>query len=433
MSSYKAQVIASVAVIGVVLGLLAYRRSESPLAPFPTPPPLPAPTGTVVNVASVDELQRALEERRSNVTILLQPGRYKLARRLVLGGRAESASLMDVALRGSTGNRDDVVIEGHGIGIRNVQGAQIANLTFEGVRAANVVVHGEHGADRPHIYNVRFVNAGAQMLRATADVERLERRVTDGIVEYSVFEYTAVDAQRRYANGISVDRGRNWIIRQNVFRNFIVPRAKPRRFRPAVMMRNQSTDTQTYQNLFIDCARAIAYGMGPEQIGPEQIGPEQMNDVVASSHDGGVIHNNFIYRRRGIRNGDAGIMLWDSPRTRVYHNTIIQNGTYKNAIEYRFPSTTGVDIRNNLTDGAISGRTDASATVEGNITHARPNLFRNAAAGDLHLVAGARLAIDRGRPLSGFLFDWDGERRPFGDRPDIGADEHVARSSGAPR
>jgi hypothetical protein len=423
MSSYKVQVVASIVAIAVLLGLLAYRRSESPLAPFPTPPPLPAPKGIVVTVASVDELQRALEERRSNVTILLQPGRYKLARRLVLGGPAESASLTDIALRGSTGNRNDVVIEGHGIGIRNVQGAQIANLTFDRVRAANVVVHGEDGADRPHIYNVRFVNAGAQMLRATAHVEHLERRVTDGIVEYSVFEYTAVDAQRRYGNAISVDRGRNWIIRQNVFRNFIVPEAASSRLRPAVVMRNQSTDTQTYQNLFIDCARAIAYGMGPEKT----------NGVDASSHEGGVIHNNFIYRRRGIRNGDAGIMLWDSPRTRVYHNTIIQNGTYKSAIEYRFPSTTGVDIRNNLTDGAISRRTDASATVEGNITHARPNLFRNAAAGDLHLVAGARLAIDRGLPLSGFPFDWDGEQRPFGHRPDIGADEHVARSSGGPR
>jgi hypothetical protein len=35
----------------------------------------------------------------------------------------------------------------------------------------------------------------------------------------------------------------------------------------------------------------------------------------------------------------------------VYHNTVIQNGTYKRPIEYRFASTTGVDIRNNLTDG----------------------------------------------------------------------------------
>jgi hypothetical protein len=424
MSSYKAQVVASIAGIGVLLGLLAYWRSESPLTPFPTPAPLPAPKGTVVNVASVDELQRALEEPRSNVTIVLQPGHYKLARRLVLGGPAESASLTDVALRGSTGNRDDVVIQENGIVIRNVQGAQIANLTFDGVDTRNVVVHGEDGASRPHIYNVRFVGAGAQMLRATADLEREEGGVSGGIVEYSVFEYTVVDTERGYASAISVDRGTDWIVRQNVFRNFASPKGARPRLQAAVVMRNQSRNTHTYQNLFVDCARAIAYGMGPENTS---------DATTSSSHDGGVIHNNFIHRRRGVRNGDAGIMLWDSPRTRVYHNTIIQHGTYKNAIEYRFPSTIGVDIRNNLTDGAITKRSNAIATVEGNITHARPNLFRNAAAGDLHLVDGARLAIDRARPLAGFLLDWDGEPRPFGARPDIGADEHVARSSGGPR
>jgi hypothetical protein len=419
MSRYKAQVVVSLGAIAVLVGLIVSRRSDSLLTPFPTPPPLPSPKGTVVNVASVDQLQRALEERRSDVTILLQPGRYTLTRRLVLGGRAASASLNDVALRGSTGNRNDVVIEGEGIVIRNVHGAQIANLTFDGIRARNVVVHGEDGATRTHIYNVRFVNAGGQMLRATAGVERAERGVTGGIVEHSVFEYTDVDAQRGYAGAIQVDRGTNWIIRRNVFRDLARPEGR-RQLHAAVVMRNQSSNTHTYQNLFLDCARAIAYGMGPETTS---------DATTSSSHDGGVIHNNFIYRRRGFRRGDAGIMLWDSPRTRVYHNTIIQNGTYKNAIEYRFASTTGVDIRNNLTDGAISRRNEAAAVVEGNITHARPNLFRNAAAGDLHLLPDARLAIDRGLLLSGFAVDWDGESRPFGNRPDIGADEHVAKPS----
>ncbi len=101
------------------------------------------------------------------------------------------------------------------------------------------------------------------------------------------------------------------------------------------MVRNQSENTRTYQNLFVDCERAIAYGMGPEE-----------SEGITSSHVAGTIYNNFIYRRRGFPNGDAGIMLWDSSGTQVYHNTIMQYGTYANAIEYRFPSTTDVDIRN---------------------------------------------------------------------------------------
>ena len=48
--------------------------------------------------------------------------------------------------------------------------------------------------------------------------------------------------------------------------------------------------------------------------------------------------------------------------------------------------------------------------------------FRNAAAGDLHLVKGAR-AIGHGAQGSFPARDIDGQRRPQGRRVDAGADE----------
>jgi hypothetical protein len=122
-------------------------------------------------------------------------------------------------------------------------------------------------------------------------------------------------------------------------------------------------------------------------------------------------------------NADAGISLWDSPDTKVYHNTVIQNGTYPDAIEYRFPSTVGVQIVNNLTDGNISARDGANANVLSNITDGDPSMFVNAAVGDLHLLPTAVRAIGQGIELDEVTVDWDGEPRPSPVGWDIGADE----------
>ncbi|MFN2385888.1 MAG: hypothetical protein ABR576_06325 [Thermoanaerobaculia bacterium] len=107
----------------------------------------------------------------------------------------------------------------------------------------------------------------------------------------------------------------------------------------------------------------------------------------------------------------------------VLHNTVIQNGTYPDAIEYRFASTTGVVVRNNLTDGSIRARDGAQATVAGNFTGVTPAMFRDAAAGDLHLLPCAASAIDQGVATGDCVEDWDGDVRPIGAARDIGADE----------
>ena len=114
------------------------------------------------------------------------------------------------------------------------------------------------------------------------------------------------------------------------------------------------------------------------------------------------------------------------PDTQILNNTIILSGTYAAAIEYRYPGTAGTVIANNLVDGTISAREGASARVIGNVVNATPAMFVSPATGDLHLRATASLAIDRGVAAPGVDTDWDGDMRPAGSAPDVGADEVVA-------
>jgi hypothetical protein len=114
----------------------------------------------------------------------------------------------------------------------------------------------------------------------------------------------------------------------------------------------------------------------------------------------------------------------------VLHNTVILSGTYPNAIEYRFPRTTGVEIRFNLTDARIASREGASGLVANNITNAFPSLFVDAAKNDLHLRNTARAVIDQATVHSDVSDDFDGEPRPTGARNprDVGADEILPRN-----
>ena len=322
----------------------------------------------------------------------------------------------NVSLVGATGNRDDVVIVGSGmntpgvniaIKVENAQDVRIADLSVGEAFWHPIQLQGEQGAERVRVSNVRLFDAGQQFLKSTVDYAAALNGVDDVIVENSLIEFTVIGPPAGYTEGIDVHHGANWIIRNNTFRNFRVPAGATYVNRPCVLMWGGSRNTTVTGNTFINCERAIIFGQGGE--------------VAGNSHSGGLIVNNFIYRTEP-QHADAGISIWDSPGTRVYHNTVIQNGTYPAAIEYRFASTTGVEIINNLTDGLILQRDNGSALVTNNYTAATPSLFVNPAGRDLHLLPTAAMAIDQGR-LVGVALDWDMDARPSGAAPDLGADE----------
>jgi hypothetical protein len=132
-----------------------------------------------------------------------------------------------------------------------------------------------------------------------------------------------------------------------------------------------------------------------------------------------------------VASGDVAIGVFDSPGTKVLHNTILTLDGYPNDVEYRFAATRDIVIANNLVSGAIAAREGATATVSGNV-NATAGMFVDAAAGDLHLVASATAAIGQATPVSEVTTDWDGDVRPIGTGADVGADEFRAPPA-APR
>jgi hypothetical protein len=375
----------------------------------------------VVDVSTVAELQHAVANLASGVTIRIAAGRYALTQELRIRD-----GVRNVAIVGATGAREDVVIVGTGMStpgvnialkVENAQDVRIADLSIGEAYWHPIQLQGESGADRIHISNVRLFDAGQQFLKSSVNPQA-PNGVDDVIVEHSLIEYTVIGPTHGYTEGIDVHHGANWIIRHNLFRNIHVPAGAPDTRRPAILMWSGSRNTTVHGNVFINCERAIIFGLGPKP-------------PYEHSHSGGMIYNNFIYRSQPLH-ADAGISIWDSPGTRVYHNTVIQNGTYPAAIEYRFASTTGVEIVNNLTDGSILQRDGASGLVTSNYTQAPLSYFANASAADLHLVPSASAAIDRAAAIPGLTTDWDGDSRPSGAAADIGADEWTAAAEPDP-
>jgi len=247
------------------------------------------------------------------------------------------------------------------------------------------------------------VDAGEQFIKSSLN----GGGVNDGIVEYSVMEYTTT-ARSSYTNGVDVHQGARWIIRHNLFRNMRAPAGQLAG--PAILMWNRSRDTIVESNLLLNCQYGIALGLDAGR---------------SDDHVGGIVRNNFFHRG-SAQSGDVGITINNSAGTKVLNNTVVLSGTYPNAIEYRFPATTGVEIRFNLADAAVQQRDGAAGAVSGNVTTAQPSWFVNASAGDLHLSASAVAVIDRAAPHPDVTRDYDQEIRPAGAAPDIGADEFNA-------
>jgi hypothetical protein len=418
--------------------------AASTTQPFPNnqpAPSLPAPTGTVINVSTVSQLESAVTNLQSGQTIMIAPGTYDLTGTLYV-----PQGLTNIAIRGATGNAGDVVIQGDavldptspyngsdiwgtgsgisgtipfGIWLGNVQGVTIADLTLKDFVYDAIILNA--GVQSPLIHNVVMLDTGEQLLKSNPDGSG--GGVNNGVVEYCTIGYTSL-APNNYTNGLDLVTVQNWIIRNNLFQNINTTNplttsgGSGALAGPAVLVWGASSgygskNCTVEDNTFINCQREIAFGLNA---------PTSITD----DNTGGIIENNFIYRS-GTQHGDVSIGVWNSPGTEVAYNTIILNGDYVNAIEYRFSTTTGVNILYNLTDSAITERDGATATVTGNVTSGvQSSWFVNESVGNLHLTAAATGAIGKGKYLPEVSTDYDGQARPSTGPTDVGADEYEA-------
>ncbi|MGF1580087.1 MAG: Ig-like domain-containing protein [Gemmataceae bacterium] len=364
-------------------------------------------TNNVIRVTDVAQLQSAISNLKSGQTIVLAKGTYDLTDTLWL-----PQNINNVTIKGETGDHDDVILRGKGMSgtirfgfwANNVDGVTFSDFTLRDLKDAGFQLNS--GTHAPRISNVRIIDVNDQFIKASSPGDG--DGVDEGIVEDSIFEYST-NAPDYYTNGVDVHSGDGWIIRNNVFRNL---RLDGGLAGPAILFWRQSNNTIVENNTFIDNDRDIAFGL---------------QDASYRDHTGGIIRNNMIVRTSANVGGDVAIAVFNSPKTQVHHNTVILNGDYPNAIEYRFNSTTDVSIRNNLTDGNIVSRNGGSATVSGNITNAQNSWFVNVNQGDLHLTSSATAAIDKATLLSAVPVDFDGDSRPSGSAPDVGADEYLSK------
>ena len=203
-----------------------------------------------------------------------------------------------------------------------------------------------------HFYNIRFFDAGEQFLKGNSNYAS-GRGVLRGTVEYCLFEYTDM-ARSWYTQGVDIHTGKNWIIRNNIFYNIVGP-ANDQLAGHAILMWNGSENTTCENNLILNCARGIAYGLS--EIKPKASGK-------AFDHSGGSISNNIFIRDPGIR-GDDGIIVNNSPNSIIRNNIVLCSG-YATPIEYRYKGAQNIIIAGNILDGRVEQRNGAGGTEENN-------------------------------------------------------------------
>lgn len=324
---------------------------------LPPPSGLPPIKGRSITVKTLGELEEAVDHLQSNTTVLIAPGTYVLTHPLNFRNK-----ISNVGIRGLLKNRDKVVILGgghnnrasadtipHCIMVSDATDVTIANLSVGDVWYHPITLQGQDGCKRVLIHNLRIFDAGEQCIKANPAPDGVG--VEDVTIEYCLMEYIKIP-RHDYINGVNVLGTNRWTIRYNLFRHVRAPEGQ--QAGPTIVMWRHSQNTVCLNNVFVDCQRGIAYGL--ENRTPTGRGFD---------HTAGRIEGNIFYRPPG-KDGDTGIHAWDSPGTQIRGNTVVVSGTYPSAIEYRWPSSTGVVIENNVVDAEILRREGAEADLKDN-------------------------------------------------------------------
>jgi len=131
-------------------------------------PQLPITGARIVNVATEPQLQTAMGNLQNGDTLLLADGTYNLTSSLYINGPN------NVTIRGTAGSTN-VVLAGKGMdnsnygnvpfGIwSNGTNTTIAHLTIRDTWDNEIIFN--PGAQSPHVYCVRLINAGSQFIKS---------------------------------------------------------------------------------------------------------------------------------------------------------------------------------------------------------------------------------------------------------------------------
>ncbi len=377
------------------------------------------------HVYDIDDLNYAEGHHGSGDEIILHPNTYQLTQYLNL-------NKSNVTFRGATGDPDDVIIRGAGMNVQSgpLNGLMIENdnitvrdLTVKDIFWNGIQIRGEWDVDNTVLSNVQTINIGERHVKGSRGSSGdMDNVLIENCTMLQTQPLTSPHGNLDYVGGIDAMACNDWIVRDCLFQGIAGVSAGGR---GAIFLWNGISNALVERNVFINCDRSIAFG--------NPSGPT--NSITAPWHSvGGIIRNNTILR------GDyIGLELCTTKDLKVYNNTVYSaDAGYFRTLHILDDSgegpTTNLDMQNNIIRGRIldntvaGGWTAAAVAAMGNIvdtngTVVLPSWFVDAAGGDFHLRELATPAINAAAVLADVPEDMDRGPRPYGDFPDMGADE----------
>ncbi|WNC72538.1 right-handed parallel beta-helix repeat-containing protein [Thalassotalea psychrophila] len=312
-----------------------------------------------VNTASaLSEAVRNANAEGGNVLISLADGEYKIKRTLNI--KADN-----IALVSDNNKPEKVIIKANGMfkhsratNLIKVSGDHflLDGITLQGAIHHLIQIAGENDADYPVIRNCVMRDSYQQLLKVSYDKKGAPEMSSDfGLIEHCQFYYSAGIGPNYYIGGVDAHAGNGWIIRNNSFKDIASP--DKRIAEHAIHIWNNSYNPIIINNTFEDCDRAIGLGMLKTRV----------HKNITYSNKGGLIKNNIIiHHDNGDPFADTGIVIEDSPLTKIVGNRVWLEHDYPRAIEYRYKSTVEVLIENNITNKTITSRDGGNAKVVNN-------------------------------------------------------------------
>lgn len=376
------------------------------------------------NVSTRDQLNQAMADLQDNDTVVIQPATYNLNHGFWI-------TQSGVTIRGATGNRDDVILNGGGMNNASdssrYQAIQFkgGNNTIQDLTIEECYWHAVHvqpGAHNSRIRNITTRNIGTQHIKVGAK----NTKTRDGIIENSRLEQTrtrtndGVNRPDDYLNGIDLLGCQEWKVRDNVVRDI----QGVNHGGPAILLWKNVTDSIVERNVVVGNAAGIHLGNTSDPAGAEDC----------------IVRNNFI---AATSNDDDALMtLAFTKDVKAYNNTLfggVPNGDLWFTMLQVYDKegqglTENLDLQNNLIRGDVWDRSTgdwSAADVEemGNMVDAngdliKPEWFIDPESGDLHLTEEGFEALGvEGIVLPEALYDFDGQLRGNpGDPTVLGAD-----------
>ena len=396
------------AVFVIVLMASVHAVAQTPCSP------LPQPSGPIIEKWPTDagNLRATIAGAAAGTTILLHDGFYDMS-----GGDSSHRLIFStpgLTLRSASGNREAVILDG-GYVTGELVSIQASDTTIADITLSRAYYHPIHasGPDAPIenilIHNVHVIDSGEQAIKVNP--------VGVGTVDHSTLECSHLELtdtgrpfirNNCYTGGLDAHLATGWLVRRNLIEGFWCDDGLSEH---GIHMWRQCADTVVEENLVVDCARGIGFGLGSGVDG----------------HTRGIIRNNFVAAGdpdlfTSSSGFDSGISLWGADDAQVYHNTVASTqAPSASSIEWRYIST-AVTLANNLVTNRIWDRGGMSY-LSTNTEYAPLSLFADVAAGDLHLVDPTSSPVDAGTALAAGLGDTDFDGLVRDAAPDIGADE----------